>query len=49
MAFVYPEGFGVMKAGDAFTPNGDFVDPKQLDRLTGTLQKYMNFASRLSQ
>jgi NAD(P)H-dependent FMN reductase len=48
MAFVYPEGFGVMKAVDAFTTDGAFHDPKQLERLQGTLKKFSEFARKLS-
>jgi len=48
MAFVYPEGFGVMKAVDAFNTDGTFHDPKQLERLQGTLKKYLEFAGKLT-
>lgn len=47
-AFVYPEGFGLSKASEAFTPDGQFADAKQLERLSGTLKKFIDFATKLN-
>jgi chromate reductase len=43
-AFVYPEMFGLARAHQAFDEAGNFVDPKNRERLEGTIQDYLKFA-----
>ena len=47
-AYVFPEMFGLPKAHQAFTEAGDFVDPKNLERLKSLLERYLKFAGALT-
>jgi NAD(P)H-dependent FMN reductase len=47
-ALVYPEMFGIPRAHQAFDATGNFVDPKNRQRLEGLIQDYLKFAGAVS-
>jgi chromate reductase len=46
---VYPEMFGLPRAGQAFDDSGQFTDPKNRSRLSELIQGYLRFARALKQ
>lgn len=46
--FVYPEMFGLPRAHQAFDESGNFIDPKNHDRLSGLIGDFIQFASRVA-
>ncbi len=46
-AFLYPQGFGLAKAHEAFDAQGKLIDAKNQDRLREVLKDYIDFANKL--
>ena len=46
-AFLYPQGFGLAKAHEAFDAQGKLIDIKNQDRLREILKDYIAYASKL--
>lgn len=46
-SFVYPQSFALPKAHEAFTPEGELVDPGTKKRLEALLVSYKEFAQKI--